>query len=54
MMTKKRHPNLISVREIPAGLESALNSPEPCLGMEQGEGGDLRKVRAVNDYQLLP
>eukprot|EP00794_Sanderia_malayensis_P017037 gene17037-18752_t len=43
MMTKKQHPNLIAVREIPAGLEKALNSPEPCLGMELGEGGDLRK-----------
>lgn len=44
MMTKNKHPNLVAVMEIPGGLEKALNSQEPCLGMEVCEVGDLRKV----------
>ena len=47
MLTQKQHPNLVAVREIPAALVTVLNSPEPCLGMELCEGGDLRKVQAV-------
>ncbi len=53
MMTNRQHPNLISVREIPPGLEQAINSPEPCLGMELGEGGDLRKVLCLLIGQLI-
>ena len=48
MLTQKQHPNLVAVREIPAALVTVLNSPEPCLGMELCEGGDLRKVQAVS------
>ena len=50
MLTQIRHPNLVGMREVPLALSTLVNSPEPCLGMEHCEGGDLRKVHVIVLY----
>ena len=44
MLTQIKHSNLVGMRDVPLALSTLINSPEPCLGMEHCEGGDLRKV----------
>ncbi|KAE8619361.1 hypothetical protein XENTR_v10009735 [Xenopus tropicalis] len=49
IMKKLNHPNVVSAREVPDGLQKLAPNDLPLLAMEYCEGGDLRKY--LNQFE---